>query len=191
MKDAITVFGNQNSEKLGYLESLSNNITEALNNLQTATVSDDDGTSTININEITQSIDNQSNALSGYISALEPKLFNINKTINDSIESLKNDLDESLHNMFEYESESITYVLKEGFRSKRLPTYEEFMVELTKNMYAKIDFDKEIVDTEQKDENGNMVTKSKHKPNPTDLAQKTIYRADILWKELKKKNIVN
>ncbi len=191
LKDAITVFGNQNSEKLGYLESLSNNITEALNNLQTATVSDDDGTSTININEITQSIDNQSNALSGYISALEPKLFNINKTINDSIESLKNDLDESLHNMFEYESESITYVLKEGFRSKRLPTYEEFMVELTKNMYAKIDFDKEIVDTEQKDENGNMVTKSKHKPNPTDLAQKTIYRADILWKELKKKNIVN
>ena len=61
------------------------------------------------------------------------------------------------------------------------------MVDLVPKMFASVDFegDYNIV----YDVNGNV--KSKEKRNPTDIAKKCIMRADILWEELKKKNIVS
>ncbi|MBQ3415136.1 MAG: hypothetical protein IJH39_07310, partial [Clostridia bacterium] len=71
--------------------------------------------------------------------------------------------------------------------NKKLPDYKEFMVDLVPKMFASVDFegDYNIV----YDVNGNV--KSKEKRNPTDIAKKCIMRADILWEELKKKNIVS
>lgn len=190
LTDTLNNIGNSTNSKLGYLESLSNNITNALYTLQNG-IAGSDRDIIIDVDGITQVIGYQTDALSSYLNGIEPKLFDINNTIDTSLDSIKNDIIETIQDVFRYESESITYVLREGLKKKGLPTYEEFMIDLTKTMYAKIDFDKEIVDTEQRDENGNMVNKSKHKANPTDLAKKTIYRADILWQELKKKNIVS
>lgn len=91
-----------------------------------------------------------------------------------------------------YESEirSIAYLIKNLTVSTRVPTYEQFMIDLVPKLYAKCDFEKEIIDTEHKDENGNVISTGKHKPNPIDLAKKSIYRADILWNEMHKKGII-
>jgi len=71
--------------------------------------------------------------------------------------------------------------------NKKLPDYNEFMVDLTPKLFSAVDFegDYDIV----YDINGNI--KSKKKRNPTDIAKKCIMRADILWNELKKKGIVH
>ena len=92
-----------------------------------------------------------------------------------------------------YESEiiSIAYILKNFTTAKRIPTYEEFMTDLVPQLYAKCEFDKDIVEHETKDENGNVISTGKHKPSPVDLARKSIYRAEVLWNEMKKKGIIN
>lgn len=196
LKDSMVSSTNSTNAFIAtYLNAVSSNlssITEALNNLQSTTVTDTTTgeTMTMNVNALTQSIDNQNTTLTTYLGSTSSKLFEINNTINNAVGNLKNELTTKIDDLFAYESQSIAEILKNGLKDKTAPTYEEFMIELTKEMYAKIDFDAEIVDVEQKDENGNVVSKAKHKANPIDLAKKTIYRADILWQELKKKNIV-
>lgn len=96
----------------------------------------------------------------------------LSSTINEAISTLKNAIDK-----LEV--------------SRRQPTYEEFMLEMTKTLYAKNDFESDIIETEQRDENGNLISSNSHKPNPINFAKKAIYRSEILWNELKKKNIVN
>ena len=71
--------------------------------------------------------------------------------------------------------------------NKKLPDYNEFMVDLTPKLFSAIDFEGDY-DIEY-DVEGKI--KSKKKRNPTDLAKKCIMRADILWTELKKKGIVS
>lgn len=192
LKDALINSNNENNVTLtSYIQSLSNNLSQALNNLQTTTVQTETGeTAQINVGGITNSIDNQTDNISSYISNLDSTIYNIEQTINSTLSSFKDEIVSSISNMFEYDSQSIAKILKNGLKDKTQPTYEEFMIDLTSKMYAKIDFDEDIVETEQKDENGNIVNKSKHKPNANELAKKTIYRADILWQELKKKNII-
>ena len=86
---------------------------------------------------------------------------------------------------------SIAEILDNLVVSKKIPTYDEFMVDLVPKLYANCDFEREIVDTQHIDENGNVLSSGKHKPNPIDLAKKAIYRADILWKEMQNKGIIN
>ena len=50
-------------------------------------------------------------------------------------------------------------------------------------------FDFENASNIEYDNEGNVISRNKH--NPTDIAKKCIYRADILWNELKKKGIVS
>lgn len=71
--------------------------------------------------------------------------------------------------------------------NKKLPDYNEFMVDLTPKLFSAVDFEGDY-DIEY-DINGQI--KSKKKRNPTDIAKKCIMRADILWNELKKKGIVS
>lgn len=85
---------------------------------------------------------------------------------------------------------SIAYILKHLTLNRRMPSYNEFMVDLVPKLYAKLDFDKEIVDSEVTDDNGNVISKGSRKPSPIDLAKKSIYRANILWDEMKKKGII-
>ena len=79
----------------------------------------------------------------------------------------------------------------EELKPSKMPTYEEFMIDLVPKLYAESDFETDIVETETKDSDGNIITSMKHKPNPIELARKSIYRADVLWNEMKKKGIIN
>ena len=98
--------------------------------------------------------------------------------------------DGSFETTFESNIVSIAEILKNLKVAAKSPTYEEFMVDLVPKLYMNCDFEREIIDTQHIDENGNVISSGKHKPNPIDIAKKSIYRADILWNEMKKKNIV-
>ena len=111
-------------------------------------------------------------------------------TFNDVTVTITYNPDGTYDKTYESETLNLAKILKSLTVSKRVPSYEEFMTDLVPKLYAQCEFDKDIVDTETKDENGNIVSKAKHKPNPIDLAKKSIYRADILWKEMKNKGIV-
>ena len=60
------------------------------------------------------------------------------------------------------------------------------MVDIVPKLFASVDF--ENASDIEYDSEGNV--KSRKKYNPTDIAKKCIMRADILWAEMKKKNIV-
>ena len=60
------------------------------------------------------------------------------------------------------------------------------MVDMVPKLFASVDF--ENASDIEYDSDGNVKSRKKH--NPTDIAKKCIMRADILWTEMKKKNIV-
>ena len=70
--------------------------------------------------------------------------------------------------------------------ANRIPNYNEFMVDMVPKLFASVDF--ENASDIEYDSEGNVKSRKKH--NPTDIAKKCIMRADILWAEMKKKNIV-
>ena len=70
--------------------------------------------------------------------------------------------------------------------ANRIPNYNEFMVDMVPKLFASVDF--ENASDIEYDSEGNIKSRKKH--NPTDIAKKCIMRADILWTEMKKKNIV-
>lgn len=80
----------------------------------------------------------------------------------------------------------IAEILSKLSIENRIPNYNQFMISLVPKLYSSIDFDNpyDIVH----DVEGNVVSQKMR--NPTDMAKKCIMRADVLWTELKKKNIV-
>lgn len=127
------------------------------------------------------------------ISSLENAVVSLKNTIDNKLSYMTKSIVETVNNTLINNSESIEKIIsKTSNSSGDLVTrdYEGFMIELTKMMYSKLDFDKEIIETERRDENGNILERASKKANPIALAKATIYRADILWNELKKKNIV-
>jgi hypothetical protein len=144
----------------------------------------------INTYDIYSNIAEQTLTIDRHSTYIETNINDLKQTIGSTIENSSNDIIGSIEKLFVDNNQSITYIINKALNRNSKPSYEEFMLELSKDLYTKCDFDTDIVETEQKDENGNILSKTKHKPNPINLAKKSIYRADILWQELKKKNIV-
>lgn len=69
---------------------------------------------------------------------------------------------------------------------ERLPDYNQFMVKVVPELFTNVDFENfyEV----QYDSYGNVI--STQRRNPVNVAKASIYRADVLWKELKKRSIV-
>lgn len=82
--------------------------------------------------------------------------------------------------------QGIAEILANFTTQEKLPDYNQFMVKLVPAMFANVDFEGhyEI----QYDAYGNVISTMKR--NPINVAKSTIFRADTLWKELKKKGIV-
>lgn len=134
------------------------------------------------INDLSKSINSNISNAASYIGYM----------INDSLISNKESLVKILKNSnLSFESSgTVSSIASTRFGSASELKYEDFILELSTMLFSNLDFETDIIETEQRDENGNLVNMTKHKPNPTNLAKKSIYRADILWQELKKKNIV-
>lgn len=146
--------------------------------------------SDINTYDIYTNIANQTEAIKTHATYLETNIYDLSHNLSYSISKSSEDTVGAIEKLFTDNNQSITYIINKALNRNSKPSYEEFMLELSKDLYTKCDFDTDIIETEQKDENGNILSKTKHKPNPINLAKKSIYRADILWQELKKKNIV-
>lgn len=149
--------------------------------------------------EIAQNIDIYTYEFKSTVSSLEKSINNLKTSIDSKMSYMTDSIVSIVNKTLVSNGDSIAKILSRtqsgvssygGTVSTVTRDYESFMIELTKMMYSKIDFDKEIVETERRDENGNILERAVKKANPIALAKATIYRADILWNELKKKNIV-
>ena len=170
------------------VNTLSENLTTFAQNIMNQ--STNTSGSEINTYDIESNIAYQTSTIDRHSTYLETNIKELKQSISSSIENSTSNIVDSISQLFTDNNQSITYIINEALNRNSKPSYEEFMLELSRELYSKCDFDEDIIETEQKDENGNIISKTKHKPNPINLAKKSIYRADILWQELKKKNIV-
>ena len=82
--------------------------------------------------------------------------------------------------------QGIAEILANFTTIERVPEYNQFMVKLVPALFANVDFENNY--EVQYDSYGNVI--STQKRNPLNVAKASIYRADVLWTELKKKGIV-
>lgn len=177
----------ESSNTIGsYLTSMKNSIVNSLNNINGASVQ--------NESPISGTADEEPNFTGSYIisyaindmtSEVSDKMQATSENITYSINALPDRIVQSIDDNLSAIKESL-----DELKPTKVPTYEEFMIDLVPKLYAKSDFEEDIIETETKDENGNIITSMKHKPSPVELAKKSIYRADILWNEMKKKGLI-
>lgn len=146
----------------------------------------------------------QKNTPTEYTYETETKTETISTTASSLAEILGNSLMSSTKVTSRIDNEDGSYVIVEGEGSqglgdilkdlkisRKIPDYNEFMCDLVPTLFSNVDFETEVTDSVKYDENGNITEKKTHKNNPTEVAKKCIMRADILWKEMKKKGIVS
>ena len=90
----------------------------------------------------------------------------------------------------QYSYSSLADIFDDLHISWRIPTKQEFMLDVSKKMYTNCDFINEVVDDVKYDSDGNVISKSSHKNQPVDIAKKSIYWANVLWTELVKAGVV-
>lgn len=104
--------------------------------------------------------------------------------------SYTNPLTYATYTSIQYSYSGLADIFDDLHISWRIPTKQEFMLDVSKKMYTNCDFINEVVDDVKYDSDGNVISKSSHKNQPVDIAKKSIYWANVLWTELVKAGVV-